>query len=182
VLSPIARIGVEEVSRRGEIVSPERLRALIRQSTEARIRDSFLVAACTNCWEYVELKKVEDIGEEEEEGERGRGLVACPRCGKTDSIGFSKDSYEEVFGAAMKARSRTNLNAKSLKLIEALRKTAALTSEYGQDFVFLFAGRGIRIAEAADLAAKKKKEGGNIIDHVIEGEREALRRRYFATG
>ena len=55
--SPIARIGLEEVSRRGEIVSPERLRAIIRQSTEARIRESFLVAACTNCWEYVELEE-----------------------------------------------------------------------------------------------------------------------------
>jgi hypothetical protein len=73
----------------------------------------------------------------------------------------------------------TNLNAKSLRLIEALRKTAGFRSEYGQDFVFLIAGRGIRISEAADLAAKRKKEGGNIIDYVIEGEREALRRRYF---
>ncbi len=38
-ISPLARIGVEEVSRRGEIVSPERLRAIIRQSTEARVMD-----------------------------------------------------------------------------------------------------------------------------------------------
>ena len=48
------------MSRRGEIVSPERLRAIIRQSTEARVRESFLAAACTNCWEYVELRKVGD--------------------------------------------------------------------------------------------------------------------------
>ncbi len=44
---------MEEVSRRGEIVSPERLRAIISQSTEARVMDSFLMAVCTNCWDYI---------------------------------------------------------------------------------------------------------------------------------
>jgi ATP-dependent Lhr-like helicase len=60
-LSPIARIGIEEISRRGEIVSPERLRALLRQSTRARILDTFVVAVCTSCWNYVELKRVGDL-------------------------------------------------------------------------------------------------------------------------
>ncbi len=36
-----------------------------------------------------------------------------------------------------------------------------------------------RAADAAALAAKMRKEGTDIIDLVIEGEREALRRRYF---
>ncbi len=169
VLSPLAKIGVEEVSRRGEIISPERLRALIRQSTEVRINDTFLAAACTSCWDYVELRKVADI----------ETLAKCPRCQK-ESLGFSTETYEEVFGIAMKARSRTNLHGRNLKLVEALRRTADLRKEYGHDFVMLLAGRGIRTAEAFNHAARKKKEGGNIVDYIIDGEREALRRRYFA--
>jgi ATP-dependent Lhr-like helicase len=168
-LSPLAKIGVEEVSRRGEIISPERLRALIRQSTEVRINDTFLAAACTACWDYVELRKVTEI----------QALAKCPKCQK-ESIGFSTETYEEVFGVAMKARSRTTIHGKSLKLAEALRRTSDQRREYGHDFVMLLAGRGIRTAEAAALAAKKKKEGGNIVDYIIDGEREALRRRYFA--
>jgi ATP-dependent Lhr-like helicase len=100
--SPIARIGLEEVSRRGEIVSPERLRAIIRQSTEARIRESFLVAACTNCWEYVELRRVGDGSPEK-----------CPRCGRKDTVGFTTESYEAVFGATLKARSRLQMHGKA---------------------------------------------------------------------
>lgn len=170
VISPIARIGVEEVSKRGEIVSPERLRALIRHSTEVRVLDSFLVAVCTHCWEYIELKKVGDL----------RAMNPCPRCGK-ESLGFSTDSYERVFGVAMKARSRFTLHGKNQKLVESLRKSSELRKEYGEDFLILLGGRGIRLAEAGSLASRKQKEGGDVIDYVIEGEREALRRRYFVS-
>jgi ATP-dependent helicase Lhr and Lhr-like helicase len=167
-ISPLARIGVEEVSKRGEIVSPERLRAIIRQSTEARVTDSFLVACCTACWDYIELKRVGSI-------QPGN----CPRCGK-DAVGYSTESYETIFGLALKARSRSQLQAKNMKLIDTLRRSSQLVKDYGTDALFLMAGRGIRLGEVGNLLAKKAKEGGDIVDLVIEGEREALKRRYFA--
>jgi ATP-dependent helicase Lhr and Lhr-like helicase len=170
-LTPIARIGVEEISRRGELVTPERLKALLRQSTRARVNDTFMVAACTECWNYLELKKVGDL----------EGVVNCTFCGKT-SIGLSTDSYENVFSLAMKARSRGDLKGAKLKAVEALKKTADLRKEYGHAADMLLAGRGIRLSEAAALAAKMRKEGADLVDLIIEGEREALRRRYFFAG
>ncbi len=167
-LSPIARIGIEEISRRGEIVSPERLRALLRQSTRARIVDTFMVAVCTNCWNYLELKRVGEL----------EAVDKCPSCGK-DAIGLSTDSYENVFSLAMKARSRGDMRGKNLKLVEAVKRSAELRREYGRSMDALMAGRGIRLADAAGLAAKMRKEGTDLIEAIIEGEREALRRRYF---
>ena len=167
-LTPIARIGVEEISRRGEIVSPERLRALLKQSTRARINETFLVAVCTNCWNFLELRKVADL----------EGLERCPNCAKA-AIGLSTDSYENVFSLAMKARSRGDLRGAKLRLVEALRKSADLRAEYGHAADILMAGRGVRLAEASALAAKMRKEGTDVIELAIEGEREALRRRYF---
>jgi len=165
--SPIARIGLEEVSRRGEIVSPERLRAIIRQSTSARINESFLVAACTNCWEYVELRRV------------GSGGVAkCPKCGK-EAVGYTTEAYENVFAASLKARSRIDVGGKPFRVLESIRKSALLRKEFGDDVLVLMAGRGIRLSDVAALVEKRKKEGGELVDYVIEGEREALRRRYF---
>jgi ATP-dependent Lhr-like helicase len=167
-LSPIARIGIEEISRRGEIVSPERLRALLRQSTAARIVDTFLVAVCTNCWNYLELKRVGEL----------EGLVKCPNCSK-EAIGLSTESYENVFSLAMKARSRPEFRGKRLKLIESLKKSAELRKEHGHAIDMLLAGRGIRLSDAASLAANRKEEGRDIIELIIEAERDALRRRYF---
>ena len=167
-LTPIARIGVEEISRRGEIVSPERLRALLKQSTRARINDTFLVAVCTNCWNLLELRKVADL----------EGLDRCPVCEKP-AIGLSADSYENVFSLAMKARSRGDLRGSRLKLVEGLKKTAELRKEYGHAADMLLAGRGVRLSEATALAVKMRKEGRDVVELIIEGERDALRRRYF---
>jgi len=168
--SPIARIGLEEVSRRGEIVSPERLRAIIRQSTEARIRESFLVAACTNCWEFVELRRVGDGAPER-----------CPRCGRKDTIGFTTESYETVFGATLKARSRLQMHGKALKVLDILKRSAQVRNEFGDEALYVVAGRGIRLSEAPALLKKRKETGLDLIDCVIEGEREALKRRYFVS-
>ena len=167
-LTPIARIGVEEISRRGEIVSPERLRALLKQSTRARVNETFLVAVCTHCWNFLELRKVCDL----------EGVDACPACGKA-AIGLSTDSYENVFSLAMKARSRAEMRGAKERLVEGLKKSAELRKEYGHAADLLMAGRGIRLSDAAALAVKMRKEGADVIELVIEGEREALRRRYF---
>ena len=167
-LTPIARIGVEEISRRGEIVSPERLRALLKQSTRARVNETFLVAVCTNCWNFLELRKVADL----------EGVGSCPVCGKAE-LGLSTDSYENVFSLAMKARSRSDIRGAKQRQVESLKKSAALRKDYGHAADLLTAGRGIRLADASALAAKMRKEGTDVIELVIEGEREALRRRYF---
>ena len=167
-LTPIARIGVEEISRRGEIVSPERLRALLKQSTRARINETFLVAVCVNCWNFLELRKVADL----------EGLERCPVC-ERQTVGLSTDSYENVFSLAMKARSRADLRGSKLKLVEGLRKSSELRKEHGHSADMLVAGRGVRLSDAAALAAKMKKEGTDVVELIIEGEREALRRRYF---
>jgi ATP-dependent helicase Lhr and Lhr-like helicase len=167
-LSPVARIGVEEISRRGEIVSPERLRALLRQSTRARIGETFLGALCTSCWDYLELKKVADLD----------GLASCPKCGR-ETIGLSTESYENLFSLSMKARSRAEFKGRTQRTVDALRRSAELRREYGHAFDILMAGRGIRLLDAATLAGRMRKEGLDLIDLVIEGERDALRRRYF---
>jgi len=66
-------------------------------------------------------------------------------------------------------------------MVETLKKSTELCREYGLDTLVLMGGRGIRLGDVAALLARKKKEGGDIIDYVIEGEREALKRRYFAS-
>jgi len=96
-------------------------------------------------------------------------------------VAYSTESYETIFSLALKARSRSELRGKNMKVIETLRRSSRVVNEFGSDALVLMAGRGIRLAEVASLLTKKAKEGGDIVDYVIEGEREALKRRYFAS-
>jgi hypothetical protein len=105
----------------------------------------------------------------------------CPRCGKTDSIGFTTESYETVFSAALKARSRLQMHGKAQRVLETLRKSAQIKNEFGDDALNVIAGRGIRLSEVPALLRKKKEAGVDLVDLVIEGERDALRRRYFVS-
>jgi hypothetical protein len=62
----------------------------------------------------------------------------------------------------------------------SLQKSAELRKEYGHSLDLILSGRGIRLVDAGNIAMRLKKEGTDIVDLIIEGEREALRRRYFA--
>ena len=146
--SPIARIGLEEVSRRGEIVSPERLRAIIRQSTEARIRESFLVAACTNCWEYVELRRVGDGAPER-----------CPRCGRKDTMGFTTESYETESSARPSRRGAGSRCTARRSRCSRPSRSAQTRNEFGDEALYVIAGRGIRLLQVLALMKKRKETG-----------------------
>ena len=98
--------------------------------------------------------------------------MPAPRAGRQARVAAT--------GLALKARSRSELHGKNAKLIETLRRSSQLVREYGEEALILMAGRGIRLAEVGSLLARKKEQGGDITDYVIEGEREALKRRYFA--
>jgi hypothetical protein len=105
----------------------------------------------------------------------------CPRCGKSDSMGFTTESYETVFGAALKARSRLQTHGKAEKVLEILKRSALIKNEFGDDALWVIAGRGIRLSEVTALMRKRKEMGLDLVDCVIEGERDALRRRYFVS-
>ena len=67
------------------------------------------------------------------------------------------------------------------KFLDALKKSAQVKNEFGDDALHVIAGRGIRLSEVLALLRKKKETGMDLVDLVIEGERDALRRRYFVS-
>ena len=66
-------------------------------------------------------------------------------------------------------------------MVETLKKSAQIRNEFGDDALYMMAGRGIRLSEVAGPPRGRGRRGGDLIDYVIEGEREALKRRYFVS-
>ena len=73
------------------------------------------------------------------------------------------------------------MHGKALKVLDVLKKSAQIRNEFGDEALYVIAGRGIRLSEAPALLKKRKETGLDLIDCVIEGEREALKRRYFVS-
>src|SRR5207302_8016032 len=58
--TPIARIGLERISRKTDIIPTEKLNQILVGSAKARILNEVKTLACTNCWKYVEMRRVKD--------------------------------------------------------------------------------------------------------------------------
>src|SRR5947199_1879339 len=69
--TPIARIGLERISRKTDLIPTEKLGQILVGSAKARILNEVKTIVCTNCWKYVEMKRVKDIP----------ATMECPECG-----------------------------------------------------------------------------------------------------
>ena len=70
-VTPIARIGLERISRKTDLIPTEKLSQILVGSTKARILNEIKTLVCTGCWKYVEMKRVKDLP----------ATVKCPECG-----------------------------------------------------------------------------------------------------
>lgn len=70
-ITPIGRIGFEEMSKMRDIIPPQRMKNILIKSAHARLLNESRVLVCTNCWKYSEMSRVLDLKEK----------VVCQVCG-----------------------------------------------------------------------------------------------------
>jgi ATP-dependent Lhr-like helicase len=81
--TPVARVGIERVSMKTDLIPPERMRAVLVQSAKARLLNETGNFVCTNCWNYLDMVRVKDLPDKPK----------CPRCG-SQAIGLLKVDEE----------------------------------------------------------------------------------------
>jgi ATP-dependent Lhr-like helicase len=159
-VSPIGRIGIEEIRRKSDLIPPKRMKQVIIKYARARLLDESLTLVCTNCWKYAEAKRIKDIEE-----------AFCPEC-KSQKIG-ALDKEEEKVRRAIRKRSREG------KLFRDAISTAELISKYGKPALVVLAGRGIRINRAPKILKKEEKLNDHLVELIIEEEKESLKDRFY---
>src|SRR4030065_1450651 len=53
--TPVARVGIERVSMKTDLIPPERMRAVLVESAQARLLNETDTFVCTNCWDYLAM-------------------------------------------------------------------------------------------------------------------------------
>lgn len=167
-LSPIAALGMREMEWKYDIIPPERMRKIILASTEARILSQGATLVCVACWRKIETRRIKDLGAE----------ISCSNCG-SKRIGLTKEGEEKAGEVAGRRLAGMEAPKGLKKLSRQLESSAALIERYGRKAVLALVA-DIRISDARRIL-KKHLEGEEFLEEIVKAEREAMKRRFFAT-
>jgi len=164
--TPIARVGIERISRKTDLIPPEKMRHILIESAKARLLNDVRTFVCTNCWKYVEMIRIRDLPEK----------VACQKC-DSKAIGILTESEEEVKKLCEKEGRRLSEHDQEVK--DKAVETARLISDYGRVAAVVLVGKRVRPPDAEEVLLEEQRLNDRLFELIGEAEKKALRRRFW---
>jgi len=164
--TPVARIGIERISRKTDLIPPEKMKRILLESARVRILNEVKTFLCISCREFVEMIRVKDLPEK----------FACTKCGSM-AVAVLNESEEEL--AKIIAKRGRGLSAKERGVVEMGEETARLMEKYGRVAAYVLSGRRLTVEDAHAILRREKKVSDRLFELIIEGEKTALRRRFW---
>jgi ATP-dependent Lhr-like helicase len=164
--TPIARVGIERVSMKTDLIPPERMRAVLIESTKARLLNETCTFLCTDCWNYLEMMRAKNLPDKPK----------CPRCGSR-ALGLLKVEEEKAFSLIEKKCGK--LTKREEKLKKQALKTAKLIEKYGKAAAISLCARKVQPIDVQEVLEKESKLNDRFYELVLEAERKALSKRFW---
>jgi ATP-dependent Lhr-like helicase len=164
--TPIARVGIERVSMKTDLIPPERMRAVLVESAKARLLNETCVFICTNCWSYADMIRVKDLP----------AKPRCPKCG-SEAIGLLKEEEEKVMPLIEKKGEK--LTKSEEKLRKQAIQTARLIEKYGKAAAVALCARKVEPSDVKEVLEKDSKLDERFYELVLEAERRAITKRFW---
>jgi ATP-dependent Lhr-like helicase len=167
-LTPVSRIGIEELSRRAEIVPPEKLRHIIAQVVRARLLEEAFILVCTNCWKYSETFRVKQI----------LHGISCPIC-SSKKVGVSQEEEERV--KRLISRMRSGAEKPPISLRRTYKKiidSSRLIEKYGGTATFVLAERSLAASDADSILEKHSALSDELVQAIIDASRKKIKRKF----
>ncbi|MEM1581998.1 MAG: DEAD/DEAH box helicase [Candidatus Bathyarchaeia archaeon] len=164
--TPIARIGIERVSMKTDLIPPEKMQRILIESAKARLLDETRTFICTECWDYIEMVTIRDLPEK----------PLCPKCG-SPKLGVLEAEEDEAYPLIEKRGERLTKSEEYLK--EEALETAKLVSKYGKAAAVALSGKRLRLNDVKEILSKESYLTDRFFELIIEAEREALKRRFW---
>jgi ATP-dependent Lhr-like helicase len=164
--TPIARVGIERVSMKTDLIPPERMRAVLIESAKARLLNETCVFVCTNCWSYIDMIRVKDLP----------AKPKCPEC-ESEAIGLLKEEEKKVLPLIEKKGEK--LTKSEEKLRKQAIQTARLIEKYGKAAAVALCARKVQPSDIKEVLEKNSKLDDRFYELVLEAERRALTKRFW---
>jgi ATP-dependent Lhr-like helicase len=163
--TPVARVGLERVSMKTDLIPPDRMRAVLVESAKARLLNETGTFVCTNCWDYLEMARVNDLPDQPK----------CPRCGSF-AVGVLKVAEERAFPLVEKKGQKLTQSEEKLR-VHAM-ETGRLVRKYGKVAVVALSARKVWSSDAEGVLEKENSLSDRFYELVLEAERKALSKRF----
>jgi ATP-dependent Lhr-like helicase len=163
--TPIARVGIERVSMKTDLIPPEKMRAVLVAAAKARLLNESDNFVCTNCWDYMEIIRIKDLPDRPK----------CPRCGSF-AIGLLKVDEEKTMPLIEKKGEHLAKDEEKMQL--QAKRTAELIEKYGKAAAMALSARRVQTADIAGVLEKEPKLSDRFYELVMEAERKSLNRRF----
>ena len=164
--SPIARLGIERISMRTDLIPSDKMKRILVDSARARILNESRTLICTSCWDYAAIVRVRDSGDP----------VTCPKCG-SKSVGAVSYDVDEV-SSLMKRKGKALTKAEK-RICDQAVESAAIVRRYGKSGVAVLAGRRLSTQDAKRILRKEKRVSERLFELIMDAERRALKRRFL---
>jgi len=165
-ITPITRIGLERISRRTDLIPPEKIERILIEATEARILNEYKTIVCTNCWNQVKITQIKELPDR----------ISCSKCSKP-TIGMANESKETINKIIQK--SKAHLSSKEKNLLENILETSNLIKEYGKVAACVLSGKRIEISDAYEILNQVSEISPDLFKLIMKAEKEALTKGFW---
>jgi ATP-dependent Lhr-like helicase len=164
--SPIARVGIEKVSMKTDLIPPERMKLILVESARARLLNEVRTFVCTKCWDYMEMIRLNDLPEK----------PVCPKCG-SPALGMLRRSEDSVQSLVDKQGEK--LTKTESKINRQALRTARLISKFGKPAAVSLSGRNLQISDAEEILEKDNSLSDHFFELITEAEKKSLKRKFW---
>lgn len=161
--TPIARIGIERISRKTDLIPPEKMRRILIESTKVRILNEARLVACPTCLEYAKIIAVKEMPDK----------FQCPKC--RGNLGISADTPETI----EKIQKKRILSESDKRVVENLKASSKLLKKYGKIVAYILAGRRLTAVDVRSVLRHAQRPSDRLYERIMEQEKKALRRRFW---
>jgi ATP-dependent Lhr-like helicase len=163
--TPVARVGIERVSMKTDLIPPEKMRMVLVESAKARLLNETGNFVCAACWDYTEMIRIKDLPDKPQ----------CPNCG-SNKIGLLK--VEEEKTQVLIDKKGEHLGKFEEKMQNHAKQTSELIERYGKAAAVALSGRHISAADARAVLEKEPVLSDQFYESVLEAERKVLGKRF----
>jgi len=165
IATPVARVGIERVSMKTDLIPPERMRAVLVESAKARLLNETGTFVCTNCEDWVEMIRIKDLPDKPK----------CPNC-SSYAVGMLKIDEDRALRMLDKKGEKLSKDEERMQAIA--KQTAVLIEKYGKTAAVALSARRVRAEHVLSVLEKESKLSDRFYELVLEAERKVLSKRF----